>query len=243
MAIAHIATDSGADTASPSPNPLVVTKPTGVTLDATHILVLTIATGASAATPDQYSTAPTGWTSIGSLTNQANGSDHVSAWMYWSLGNNATLSFTRTGSVGSTVGWRMAAYSGCDTTTPIDATGTPNSSVTNGTTLTTNLVTIATDQAWHLIGVGDWTGGGFTATSFTASNNANPATNQYAGILYNTTPKAVGSTGTVVITTSSSGTGEAIIGIPFALRPAASAAGPILEDLMHRPGFMPILCM
>ena len=242
MAIAHVGTDSGNDGASPSASPLVVSKPTGVSLDATHVLVLVIGTGTGSATPATYSTAPTGWTSIGSLANAANGADHISAWAYWALGNVSSLSFTKAGTAGSTAGWRMAAFSGCDTTTPIDATGTANSSTTSVTTLTTNAVTVATDQAWHLIGVTDWTGGGFTATSFTASNNANPATNQYGGILYNTTPKAVGSTGTVVITTGSSGTGEAIIGIPFALRPATTAAA-VLQDLMHSPGFMPILAM
>lgn len=228
MAISKVGTNSSGDSASTS-NPLTVSKPTGITPDGTHILILVIATGAGG-NPDAYSTAPTGWTLVGSLLNQLNSADHISGWVYWSLGSNTNLGFTRTANVGGTVGWEMVAFLGCDTTTPIDATGTANSSTANNATLTTNLVTIATANAWHCIGFLDWLGGTFSATGFTNAENA--AANESAALLYNTTPKSTGSTGTVVVTSSAGTSGQVLIGIPFALRPAAGGAAGIPNKLL-----------
>lgn len=183
-----------------------VTKPAGtatgdVAIMAVGINFTTVAT-------------PTGWTLVGSIV----------------LTNATTFVFSRVIQAGDTTwtltpgggaqqfGVAFQTFTGVDNTTPIDATGTANSSA-SGTTIATNAVTIATDQAWHLIGVGTFNGGG-SATGFTAlTNGASPA-NEGAALLYNQTPKSVGSTGTVTVTTTTG----AKSAVPFALRPAAGAA-------------------
>jgi hypothetical protein len=81
---------------------------------------------------------------------------------------------------------------------------------------------VATDQAWHVIGFGSWLGGINSAPGFTVAQNAVPATNEDSTLLYNTTPKSVGSTGTVTVTSSSGSAGQVLVGIPFALRPASN---------------------
>lgn len=218
MGIAKILTNSSGDVASPGAT-INVTKPTGGTPGASDILVLCVGSGAGATVGSW--TAPAGWTLIGQLLDQVNVADHVSQQVWWAAGNVANLTFTKVGFVAS-LGWIMVCFSGCNSVTPVDATGTPNSRVTDGSTLVTNAVTIATDQAWHAIGFGSWLGGTNSAPSFTAAQNS-PATNEDSTLLYNTTPKSVGSTGTVTVTSSAGTSGQVLVGIPFALRPAARA--------------------
>lgn len=222
MAIAKILTNSSGDVATP-PATLNVTKPTGGTPGALDILILCIGSG-FAGTVGSYS-APAGWTLIGQLLNQANGTGHISQQLWWATGNVANLGFTISGAMTS-LGWVMACFSGCDSASPIDATGTPNSRITDGTTLVTNAVTVVTDQAWHAIGFGSWLGGTNSAPGFTVAQNAVPASNEDSTILYNTTPKSVGSTGTVTVTSSAGSAGQVLVGIPFALRPSSSRIVP-----------------
>src|SRR6478609_9748376 len=177
MAISKVGTNSSGNLGS-APATLNVTKPTGVTLDSTHRLILVIGLGNSA-NPGSY-TAPSGWTSVGSLLDQSTGSDHISCQVFHAAGDVAALGFTTT-FTSDTCGWVMVAFAGCDTSTPIDATGTPNSAV-GVATLTTNAVTVATDQSWHCIGFADWLGGTFSATGFTNAENA--ASSESAALLY-----------------------------------------------------------
>jgi hypothetical protein len=157
---------------------------------------------------------PAGWTAVGSIT----------------LAGASTFVFRRTFVAGDTTwtltpgggaqqfGGTIVTFTGVDNVTPIDATGTANSSA-SGTTITTNLVTVVTDQAWHLIGVGAANAGTYSATGFTVFQNGATPANEVGGLLYNQTPKSTGSTGTVVVTTGSGGKSA----VPFALRPAASS--------------------
>lgn len=223
MAISKTLTNSSGSVAAPAT--LNVTKPSGGTPGATDILILTIGGGASAIIGSY--TAPAGWTSIGT-TNTNNGGNRTYVQTWWALGNVALLGFTKSGTV-TDCGWVMVNFAGVDTSTPIDATATPNSS-TAATTLVTNAVTIVTSQAWHLIGVSDWLGGAYSASGFTVA--ASPSTNEQAGTLYNTTPKSVGSTGTVTVTAGAVSTGQSILGVPFALRPASVQDTP---ELYGRP--------
>jgi hypothetical protein len=140
-------------------------------------------------------TAPSGWTAINTALAVTNGNSNV----------------------------RLAAFWALDNTTPIDATAAPNSS-SSATTLTTNAVTVATSGAWHCIPCIDWNGSAtdMSAPGFTTKQNASAQAN--ATLLYNATSKPAGSTGTVVVTSVSSATGQIIAAMPFALRPAGAGA-------------------
>jgi hypothetical protein len=91
---------------------------------------------------------------------------------------------------------------------------------TNSGTIVANLVTVATANAWELIASIAWQSGAWSATGFTSADNGSAA-NQQAVILYNTTPKSTGSTGTVTVTNAGTASGQHLIAIPFALRPVA----------------------
>jgi hypothetical protein len=209
---------SSADISGPGAT-VTITKPTGTA--STDILIICLGEGWASGSAMTV-TAPSGWTSVGNLTAGSN-PRNIRCACFWSLGSNTNLGFTVTNGSTNTLGWVCVGFTGVDNTTPIDATGTTNSS-TAASSLTTNAVTVVTDQAWHVIAAGDWLGKiPFTATSFTEKNNA--GVNESAMILYNTTPKGTGSTGTVVINDSDgTATSQVIAGIPFALRPASGGA-------------------
>lgn len=213
MSIAKVFTNSSGDVAS-APATLSVTKPTGGTPGATDLLVLSVGSGRSGTPVGSY-TAPSGWNSVGSLLNQGTGTSWVSGQVFWAAGSVSNLDFTKSGTV-DTVGWVMVGFTGCDLNVPVDATGTANAN-TGSNSLTTNAVTVVTDRAWHLIGFFDWLGRTFSASGFTVA--ANTGTNESAAVLYNTTPKAIASTGTVAVSASGSGSGQVLVGVPFALRP------------------------
>ena len=165
-------------------------------------------------------TAPVGWTRIGANVVQDNAFGRSAIDVFWALGNVASLTFTKSGTVGY-FGYVCVAYTGVDNTTANDAAGTGNGN-TGATSLTTNEVTVVTNQAWHIIGVATWNSGTFSATGFTVEQTPG-STAQCAGQLYNTTPKEVGSTGTVSVSSTASGTNQIFVAQPFALRPAITS--------------------
>lgn len=213
-------TNSSNDVHAPGAT-VAITKPAGTA--STDVLVAFFASGVGTGGTAGSWTAPAGWTAINTaVAASLGGSNAINLAGYWSLGSNANLTFTRTGTVGD-LGWVNLGFTGVDNTTPVDATGTTNSS-TGSTTLTTNAVTVATANAWHLIGFADWFGGTYSATGFTSVENS--AANEAAACLYNPTPKSVGSTGTVVVTSTGTTAGQILVAMPFALRPAGGAADP-----------------
>ncbi len=220
MAIAVNSNISSGDIASVAAT-TTITLPSGTA--ATDVVVVCFGTDNNAATTTTV-TAPAGWTRIDVTVAGSNGTTRVKQDVFWALGNVSNLGFTNS-NTGATFqqGWVCLGWTGVDNTTPIDATGTSNTNA-SAANITTNAVTVATDQAWHVIAVTDWLGKvAYTATSFTEKNNA--AANAAAAILYNTTPKSVGSTGTVVVNNSDgTTTGEILNATPFALRPAADAS-------------------
>jgi hypothetical protein len=209
-----------------------ITLPTGTT--ATDIVIAIFATDSGGNNAQRTVANPAGWTNIFTefVAGATNG---VSLHGAWALGNVASKTFTN-GASGLQQGVIVVGFTGVDNTTPIDATGATNSS-TGATTDTANAVTIATDQAWHLIAFASWLGATNSAPSFTAIQNvaSPPATNADATLLYNTTPKATGSTGTVVVTSSASATGQILLAAPFALRPAAggTADAGVVQQFGH----------
>lgn len=226
MAIAHARTDTTQDIASATAT-LTVVKPTGVA--ATEVMIIVIVTEGGTNTLDTI-TPPVGHTRIGARVSQTNGgAEIVQVDVFWALGNVALMGYLNS-ITGSNVqqGVVCAAFSGVDNTNPIDVAGTGNSS-TGVSTLVTNAITIVTNQSWHMIGSGDWTGGSAqTATGFTVSENAHA--NAATCLLYNTTPKSTGSTGTVTVN-AGSGSTQIIVGQPFALAPAAGGGGATVSYL------------
>ena len=195
-----------------------ITKPTGTV--STDVLVVFFGSGTSAGGANAV-TAPSGWTVISTGFSATGTGGIVTIYGFWALGSVTNLGFTNSQTSNLDQGWACGAFTGCNTTTPIDATGTTNSNTATAS-LTTNAVTVATANAWHCIGFADWNSGAFTATSFTVSENAH--TNESAGILYNTTPKSTGSTGTVLVTSSAAAASQILLAMPFALRPSTSTA-------------------
>jgi hypothetical protein len=162
---------------------------------------------------------PAGWTAVAPAATPITGSiQDVSEQAFWALGSVASLVFARTGIV-DFCGWTCGAFTGVDNTTPIDATGTDNGGLGNSA-LVVNAVTVVTDQSWELIGFTNNDGGATTATGFTVVSN------YVSRLLYNTTPKSVGSTGTVSVNVGGS-SGNAKVARPFALRPAGAGGGAI----------------
>lgn len=207
---------SQADISAPGTT-VTISKPSGTA--STDILILIFACGRTAGGASGTYTSPSGWSAISTHFNQTGGGGtSVDLAGFWSLGSNANLGFTKSGTV-DFGGWICLAFTGVDNTTPIDATGTTNNN-TGASSLTTNAVTIATSDAWHCIGFTDANDGAFSATNFT--NTENNHVNQAAGCLNRRTGLSIGTTGTVSVTSSASSTNQILLAMPFALRPADS---------------------
>lgn len=218
MAIGFRSASSG-DIASPTAT-TTISLQSGV--QATDIVIVIFCTAQT--TSPSTMTPPSGWTAI---VGALNGNDGINQYVtingFWALGNVTNLGFTNSFSSGAKQGWECAAFTGVDNTTPIDATGL--TSFNHGSaTLTANAVTVATANAWEVIGFGDFFKNRFTATGFTPLENGTPATNQTACILYNSTPLGTGSTGTVSVSSNPfTGSQQILVAMPFALRPASAA--------------------
>jgi hypothetical protein len=223
MAIGVNANISSGDIASTT-GTTTITLPTGTNSD--DVLVVVIANDFGAVTA-QSTTGPSGWTSIFSGFTVTSGSNHIQLNAFWALGSVANLGFTNSQTGGNyQQGWVCLGFTGVDNTTPIDATSGSNDSNTGASSLTVSSVTVATDQAWELIAFNDWLGKvAFTASGFAEKNNA--AANASVALLYNTTPKSTGATGTVSVA-NSDGTsgGEILAGSSFALRPSSPPPPP-----------------
>lgn len=207
---------SSGDLASPG-GTTTIAMPTGSV--GTDVVVAIFGSSRIAIANPNVVTPPAGWTSIASSITDNNGVDEVTLHGFWSLGNNASLDFSNSQTLTLNQGWVALGFTGVDNGNPIDSTGTPNSN-SGSASLVTNAINIVVANSWHCIGFADWLKQTFNASSFTNVENGAPATNQMAGCFYNTTPKAVGSTGTVSISYAASGTSEVIVAMPFALRPA-----------------------
>lgn len=223
MAIAKVHTDTFKDLAN-SPATLTLVMPTGAV--STDIAIATITSDFSTTI-----TPPAGWTRVGSQVKMTAGNT-VCVDVFVSLGNNTNMGFGVSGSgTGNSIGSVVSCFSGVDNTTPIDVAGSGNT-VSGTNTLTMSAITIVTANAWELIAAGDFNGGVFSATSFTVSENTH--TNAAAALLYNTTPKGTGSTGTVALDDSASTTNQIMCALAFALRPATATTA-LLPYLLTSP--------
>lgn len=196
---------------------VTITKPAGTA--STDILVAFFGSGRGAAGVVGTWTAPAGWTAIAANV-QVTASNHIDLAGFWASGSVAGLGFSRSGTVDD-MGWVCLGFTGVNGTTPVDATGTTNSA-TGSASIVANAVTVATDQAWHVVGLTSWAGGTWSATGFTLKQNAD--VNQDVTCAYNPTPKSVGSTGTATFTTTGGSSGQLLAAMPFALRPAPAVA-------------------
>lgn len=214
MAISVNANISSGDLTTQTTGTKTVTMPTGASATSIVILNWGIFTTGNNVTI----TPPSGWAAVVAAVTATN----IRQYTFWSLGNNANLGFTFTNPGGSCdLGWVATDYLGCNTTTPIDATGisTTNS---GASTISAAAVTVVTDQAWEIICESDVNDGAASATGFTKKDNGSTL-HMRPAILYNTTPKSTGSTGAVTVSNAGSSSGQELIVQPFALRPAAAA--------------------
>lgn len=194
----------------------VVTKPAGVVTGDLMVMVI----GANMSSPVAL---PTGWTSVGTATLTG-----ACLTVGYRLAQAGDTTWTVTpGGGAQQFGGVLQTFSGVDSTTPIDATGSA-ATTASASSLAAPAVTVVTANAWELIGFASTSTGNPTATGFTVLKDAQ--TNEAAALLYNTTPKSTGSTGTVTVSFGSGGTAL----LPFAIRPAA-AATPSFDWLQPPP--------
>lgn len=202
------------------PATTTITKPTGTA--STDVLVVVFGNDRSG-TPVNATTAPAGWTGIFTTVTGTGGGNTITLDGWWALGSVANLGFANnhTG-VALQQGWVCLAFTGVDTTTPVDATGTTNSG-TGASSITANAVTPATTGAVKVIALISWLAGTWSFTGGTLKQNA--GTNADASCGYDLTALPAGvSTGTTVCSTTGGSTGQILCAAPFALKPAGGGA-------------------
>lgn len=219
MAIAHAGGATSADLNAPGAT-VALTKPTGSS--ASDVLIAVFGSGRGASGVGTW-TAPSGWTQIGSTQTAANSQPRsISLQVWWSLGGNTSLTFTKSGTVDA-VGWVCLRFTGVDTTAPVDSTATGNTN-TASTSLLTNGPTIANNGSWRMTAFGDWLGGTFSASGFT--NVQNVGTNETAALLFLASDLSVGATASVSVSSTLGPTNQILAAQPFALRPSVVAQTP-----------------
>ncbi len=161
MAVSFHASATGTGTTTGSQT---VTKPT---VSAGDILV--VVWGRNNGTTAGTVTAPAGWTRVGLTIT----STKVRTDVWWAAQDVASTAFTVVADGSGGIGWSYvcASFSGVDTTTPIDATGTGNSN-TGAASITPANYTSATAGALPLVGITDWNAGVYTSTGYTVKPSA-----------------------------------------------------------------------
>jgi hypothetical protein len=193
-----------------------VSRPAG-TQDG-DLMVVSLSFGWSSGGPFT-SSAPAGWTAVGENVGGSGASNTQRCSVYYRVAQPGDASWTFTQSGANWFGGALQTFSGVDPATPIDATGTASTN-SGSATISANAVTVATANAWELIGTCAFTGPSNSATGFTTLGNAGGES--YAALLYNTTPLSTGSTGAVTVTNSLGASGQTLAAIPFAIRPDTS---------------------
>lgn len=227
MAVAWRA-DSSGDIAGAGAT-TIITKPAGTI--ATDILIATFTSNRVAIISPNVVTPPAGWVRVGTELTANNGVGEVTLSVFVALGSVAALNFSNSQTVTLNQGWACSAFTGVDLGTPIDVTGTANNS-TGGAADVSNSITIVTPNSWDLRAVAD-IGSHLFSTPAGYTQNANAAANASASLMYNTTPKAAGATGTVTIGIGVSDATDCIAVQPFALRPAGIAGSSLYEQLTN----------
>jgi len=213
MAIAHVA-DSSADLNAPG-GTTTIALPAGST--GARVVVVAFGSTRNSTTNPNVVSAPAGWNAIGSGFSANDGTNEVSLYGFWALGSVAALGFTNSQTSGLKQGWAAALFSGVDLSTPIDVVGT---GATGSAGLNAASITIVTANAWDVVLTADLNHHEVTGTGLTAADNGATPANASAGVLYNTTPKSTGATGTQNVGISVSDPGDIVAALRFALRPA-----------------------
>src|SRR5206468_4137739 len=85
---------------------------------------------------------------------------------------DTSWAFTNSGA--NALGGICQTFSGIDTVTQPDASGSTSTN-TGSATLTVNAVTVVTDQAWECVAVGGWNGGHASIPGFSSVDNGTTA--------------------------------------------------------------------
>jgi hypothetical protein len=224
-----VARTSTATTAtSTASGDLAISTPAGIQND--DVLILAIATRTST----EYVTgvddgSGNSFTRHGHYSIAGNANNGIAVYKkVWSTGD--ATSWTIRNSNGSSKGLvgMMMAYSGVDTTTPIEATGTAGGNGSSGTSSTFAAVTTLTDEAWlvgalaGLIGSDGWVSENTIGTERADKSNAGNTPTRLSGALFDGFQAAAGSSGTKTATHTSSVSAT----IMFALKPKSFGGAP-----------------
>lgn len=234
MAISLRSTTSTGTKSGDAANTGNITVTLGSAVTATDVIVCIVAADCNTNNTCTFST-PTGWTQIGSTIGLIRGGvNSVSVAAFWALGNVSNLTFTVTGTHTDT-GYITTAFLGVDNGTPIDVTGTGNSN-TGANTISVTGYTVADNNSWPIICVGDFNNGSETAAGYSQLLNANVNCN--ACILYDTSGAAAGPLATLTLTDSASATNQILCYQQFALKPAGGSALPEGWEDWDNPSLM-----
>ncbi len=198
-----------------------IAVPTGATTG--DLMIMVVSVGFNGTIPAL--TTPTGWTVIATgIGPTSSGEKTYAFYRLWLSGDSswslALTSYTSSPDLGAVI----QTFSGCNATTPIDATGTTSTN-TGSLTLSAPAVTVATANAWWLIGCGCYSNGStpvYSASGMTDVDNGS-AVNESVGLLYQG-PVGTGSTGAITVTSTGTASGNSMSCIPFAIRPAAGVS-------------------
>jgi PKD repeat protein len=225
MPIAFRAAGSIAANASGTPS---IPYPAGIA--AGDLLIIHYAVATATVTP----TTPSGWTKLFGPVNMAGGGNNNKGYLYYKVAagsETGTLTFANTGASNYAVGI-MAAYTGCDATTPIDTSATANLATT-GTTGTCPSVTTTRGDTRLLHLYWDWTGS-TTVTPNAADTERYDTFNSNLNLIFELADAAqspAGATGTSNATFGSATSG----GMAATIALAPLAAAPPVADFTGTP--------
>ncbi len=197
-----------------------VTLPSGTVAGDLAVAVITWNTSQTG----RISSAPTGWSTVAQNVISQNG-NYEGASVYYRViqSGDSSWNFTMNGSVYMQV--VLQSFSGINTSSPIDNTGTTSTSSASDT-ITANSVTVNNSGAWELIGIAQGQETNATATNFTGLSNYSYG----ATLLYDTTPLNPGATGTVTVTGGGTAATNELAAIPFTIAPAATTPPTVTSE-------------
>lgn len=213
MAIAFRIASTDAATAT-SVNPA---KPTGLADNDVLVAVSNV-------DANETITAPSGWTAC--FTQVQTGTQTVNAWyrvVPTAASEPATYAFGGTGAVARRT--TILAYSGVDTTTPLDVTGSITANATSTVVHAVSITTVTNGA------VAVWAGA-YDSSTFSVTKPAATTLRDEAATLYRLTlaDLAMPTAGATGDQDGSAGTARANVGILIALRPAGAGGGGAVLD-------------
>ena len=176
--------------------------------------------------PTTHSSPPAGWSTVAQNVIESSSNGNEGASVYYRVIQAGDTSWTFTMSESAYISFALQSFSGINTSSPIDNTGTTSAN-SGSNTITTNSVTVNSSGAWELISVSQSNGGTIpTATNFTALSNED----RNSTLLYDTTALNPGATGAVTVTGGGPAAGNMLVAIPFTIVPASTTPPTVTSE-------------